>query len=219
MLTIRRVRPLALLVFTLASPLAFAAGDRGKTSPDEGFVLAAPKSFAAAVEAVARATGATPGQLQLGEVPLDQGRSFLVPARTAERLLAGSHATFRKAGFYLFRYERSYGIGGDKDHVGLLNTADRGAVIRRVGTSSKSHELTPEKLVAWLDALAKDEPFELAEVGEDFVAGTFVRAPKDPLAVAKRCAQLAPDLLGGRQTSIELLAAEIRDNRTLYLIW
>jgi hypothetical protein len=219
MLTIRRVRPLAVLALMLAVPLAVAAGDPGKTPPDDALVLAAPKSFAAAVDAVARATGAAPEKLQLGEVPLDQGRSFLVAARTAERLLAGSHATFRKAGFYLFRYERSYGIGGDKDHIGLLKTADRGAVIRRVGTSSKSHELTPEKLIAWLNALAKDEPFELAEVGADFVAGTFVRAPKDPLAVAKRCAQLAPDLLGGRQSSIELLAAEIRENRTLYLIW
>jgi hypothetical protein len=214
-------RALAVLACALAAPLALAGGDAkpAAATPASTIALSAPRTFAAAVEAVERATGAKGEKLQLGNVPLEKGRSFRVDAKTSERLLAGSHASFRKAGFYLFRQERSYGIAGDKDHLALLATRDRNEVIRRVGTSAPRQKLTTESLIAWLDALSKDEPFELAEVGVDYIAGTFERSPKDPLALAKRCVEIAPELVGGRTASIDLLAAEIRDNRTLYLIW
>ena len=115
-----------------------------------------------------------------------------VPGRTAERLLDGSHTAFRKAGLYLFRLERAFGLAGEKDPLVLLATADRNAVVRRVGTGSPRDGVTTEKVVAWLDALAKEEPFELTEVGTDYVAGRFEGTPKDPMSVAKRCAMPWP---------------------------
>lgn len=213
-------RTLALLAVSAlaAVPLASAARPPAPVRAD-AFALGAPKGLDAAVKAIEQATGVRSAELTLSGAPGAPGRSFQVDAHVAERLLAGSHSSFRKAGVYLFRYERSYGIAGDKDHLGLMATRDRDAVIRRVGTSSPDGKVTPDALIAWLNALEKDEPFELAEVGIDYVAGTFLRSPKDPAAVARRCVEIAPDLVGGRQTSVELLSAEIRDNRTLYLIW
>lgn len=204
---------LALATSALLAPgAARPAEDTRSRAP---IALAAPKDFASAVKAVEAATGAKGEKLRVGDVPLEEGRSFTVQPRVAERLLEGSHGTFRKVGLYLFRYERSYGLGGERDQLGLLKTADRNAVIRRVGTAGPARE----KVVAWLDELAKDEPFELWEVGADFVAGRFDRAPKDPMSVAKRCAEIAPDLVAGRASTLELLAREIRMNQTLYLIW
>jgi hypothetical protein len=181
--------------------------------------LAAPADFAAASAAVEQATGAKGEKLPFGEVPLAEGRSFAVEPAVAERLLQGSHVSFKKAGVYLFRYERSYGMAGEKDKLGLLKTADYRAVVRRVLTGGAHHGLTSEKVVAWLDGLAKDEPFDLFEVGPDYVAGRFDQTPKDPAAVARRCAEFAPDLVAGRASTLDLLAAEIKTNRTLYLIW
>ncbi len=183
--------------------------------------LAAPKDLGAAVAAIEAATGAKGGPIETasGKVPLAEGRGFAVDSAIAERLLAGSHATFRKAGLYLFRYERSFGVAGEKDRLAVLVGADRDAVIRRMGTSAAHHAVTPDRIVAWLDALAKEEPFELTEIGTDYVAGRFERTPKDPAAIARRCAELAPDLVAGRASTLELLTEEIRANRTLYLIW
>ncbi len=169
--------------------------------------------------AIESATGAKGGAIDAGKIPLSEGRSFELDGKIAERLLAGSHAAFRKAGLYLFRYERSFGVAGEKDKVALLATADRGAVIRRIGTASPKDGLTSDKIVSWLDALAKDEPFELWEIGVDYVAGKFERTPKDPAAIARRSAEFAPDLVAARASTLALLVEEIRVNRTLYLIW
>ncbi len=208
-----------------ASALLFcaSAAPAGEASTSSGapISLPAPKDFGAAVAAVESATGAKAAPLETaaGAVPASEGRAFQVDARLAERLLAGSHAAFRKAGLYLFRYERSFGMAGDKDTLALLAARDRTAVLRRVGTAGARRGVTTDKIVAWLDGLAKEEPFDLWEVGVDYVAGRFERTPKDPAAIARRSAEFAPDLVAGRASTLELLAEEIRANRTLYLIW
>ncbi len=204
----------------LAVALAFASAPFSAGAADP-IALGKPKSFDDAVAALERATGAKGEQAKLGgkAVPLEEGRAFPVDGAVAERLLAGSHATFREAGLYLFRLERSFGIAGEKDPVVLLRTADRNAVIRRVGTNGAKSGATTESIVAWLDALAKDEPFELTEVGVDYLAGRFLRAPKDPADIARRCAEIAPDLVAARASTLGLLVEEIRAAHTLYLIW
>jgi hypothetical protein len=213
------MRTIARLLLTAAGLLLVApsapSAEPGPTS--DPFALAAPMDFASAVALVERATGVRGDKL--ADVPLDQGRSFDLEPKVAARLLAGSHGTFLGAGLYLFRYERSYGMPGENDRVALLATTDRAVVVRRIGTAGAGQSPTTEEIVAWLDRLAKDEPFELWEIGTDYVAGRFARTPKDPAAVARRCAEIAPDLVGARASTVDLLAAEIRANRTLYLIW
>jgi hypothetical protein len=217
-MTPMRVGPIVTAAVILSASVALADSP---VPGGEAIALAAPKDFAAAVAAVERATGAKAAALETarGAAPLAEARSFGVDARTAERLLAGSHAAFRKAGFYLFRCERGFGMAGDKDKLALVATSDRGAVLRRMGTAGAGHGVTTERIVAWLDELAKQEPFELTEIGVDYVAGRFERTPKDPAGLARRSAELAPDLVAGRASTLALLAEEIRSNRSLYLIW
>jgi Domain of unknown function (DUF4253) len=184
-------------------------------------VLRAPKSFAAAVAMVEKATGvkADPFEAAKTPVPPSEGRSFALDSKIANRLLAGSHSPFRKAGFYLFRYERGFGLPGEHDRVGLLATADRDAVVRRMRTAEGRGGATTEGLIGWLRQVEKATPFELPEIGVDYVAGRFTRAPKDPEAMARRTTEIAPALVTGGDREVLLLAEEIRANRTLYLIW
>jgi hypothetical protein len=211
---------LALALAALGAPLAAGAAK----APAKGaapIVLAAPKDFAAAVRAVEKATGAKAADLELkgNPLPAEEGRSFRIEGHLATRLIDGSHAPFLKAGFYLFRLERSFGMGGGLDVIGLVKTTDRDALIRKVGTADPHKALTTDGLIAWLDALDKDEPFALNEIGVDYVAGRFAATPKDPAAVARRCAEIAPELVKGSGSAIDLLSEEIRSDRTLYLIW
>jgi hypothetical protein len=221
-----RVSALALIACACATtpPPSTSSAEVAGTRADrraDAIVLTAPEHFRAAVEAVEHATGVEGERIESAgpEIPLESGRSFAVDAKTAERLLAGSHTTFREAGLYLFRYQRSYGLPGEKDHIGLLATADPEVVIRQMGTAGPRRGIGPEQVIAWLRAMGEDEPFELSEIGTDYLAGTFAREPKDPSAVARRSIEIAPDLVGYRANNIELLAEEIRVNRTLYLIW
>jgi hypothetical protein len=183
--------------------------------------LAAPKSFAAAVAAVEKATGSKGADLELkgNPLPADEGRAFKIDGKVATRLVDGSHDAFLKAGLYLFRLERSFGMGGGLDTVALVKTTDRDALLRRVGTAAPQGTPSTDQIVAWLAALQQEEPFSLNEIGVDFVAGHFVTAPKDPAAVARRCAEMAPELIKGSGSGIDLLTEEIKVNRTLYLIW
>ncbi len=203
---------------TLSLPGAPLAAPATASGP---IVLAHPASFDAAVAAIEAATGAKGEPVELGgaPVPPDDGRAFAVDGVTAERVLRGSHATFREAGLYLFRLERSFGIAGEKDPLVLLRTADRDAVVRRVGTAGPKVGATTDKIVAWLDALQKDEPFDLTEIGVDYLSGRFARPVKDPAALARRCVELAPQLVAARASTLDLLVEEIRTERTLYLIW
>lgn len=207
----------------VAVALVAAAAPSARAAPPRGTPIALPRpaSFAAAIASIERETGVRGEQLsaELENIPLAEGRSFALEPRTAERLLSGSHATFLRAGLYLFRYERSFGLSGEKDRVGLLATADRRKVILRMGTEGPHRGVTGEQIAAWLDALEKDEPFELTEVGADYVAGRFARAPRDPVALARRAAAFAPDLVVGHKDPIDGLADLMGRNRTLYLIW
>jgi uncharacterized protein DUF4253 len=219
-------RHLAALVATLAvlcgaPAAAFADVPLPAARVADPIVLRAPKSFAAAVAAVEKATGVKPEVLRAakGPVPLSEGCSFPLDAKTANRLLAGSHATFLKAGVYLFRYERGFGLPGENDHVALLATRDRDAVLRRMGTAEGRGGATTEGLIGWLRQVGEETPFELSEIGPDYVAGRFTRDPKDPEAMARHTIGIAPALLAGGDREVLLLAEEIRANRTLYLIW
>lgn len=211
----------ALVAAALLALLPGAA--RAETPANEAtpIVLPAPKDFTAAVKLVEEAVGVKGGQIdnEGAPIPLSEGRAFAIDTRTAGRLLAGSHATFRKAGVYLFRYERSFGLGDDKDLVGLLATADPLAVIRRIGTAGPKRGVTNEQIVAWLRALEREEAFELYEIGPDYLSGHFERTPKNPEAIARRAAKIAPDLVAGHTNPIAGLTDLIGKHQTLYLIW
>jgi hypothetical protein len=207
-----------------ASPGAVRAGAPAKAaaaSPREALALGTPASLAASVMAIERATRTKGVRLhgRSGSVPVTEGRSFELDARTAGRLLAGSYESFREGGLFLFRHERSFGLGDDKDQVAVLATTDWRVVIRRMGTAGAVHGVTSERIVAWLEALHADEPFELTEVGIDYVAGRFASSPKDPAAVARRVAEFAPDLVRGHKDPIAGLADLIGREKVLYLIW
>jgi hypothetical protein len=211
-------RTLAALAGTLAVLAWPLASQSAEVKPAKApIALAAPKDFDAAVRAIEAATGATATKLR--DLPLADARSFAVAPDTAEALLEGSHQALKQAGVYLFRHERSFGMPGEKDQLGVMNTADWRAVVRRVGTAGPDRRPSSAEVAAWLDALWKDEPFDLREVGADYLAGRFDRAPKDPEAVAKRCAEFAPELVAGRASTLHLLVQEIATRGTLYLIW
>jgi Domain of unknown function (DUF4253) len=226
MTVIRRgsLRPLAVAAVAAASlavaPTARANAPRIPTR-GEIIVLAPPKTFHDAVTDIERITGTRGGAIQTraGRIPRAFGRSFRVDGKMAERLVYGSHANFRKAGFYLFRYERSFGLPGEKDCIGVLATGDADEVVRRMGTAGAKRKVTNRQIIDWLRETALEEPFELYEIGLDYLAGRFDRQPRDPVALARSAIRIAPDLVVGHTDPIAGLSDLFGKHRKLYLIW
>jgi hypothetical protein len=211
---------LAACLLVAAAGVARAEAPDGAT-PAQPIALETPPSLVAAVAAIERATGSKGARLhgRSASVPTAEGRTFEVDPKTAGRLLAGSREPFRKAGLFLFRHERGFGIADEKDQVAVLATTDWRAVVRRMGTAGASRGVTTERIVTWLEALHAEEPFEVSEVGVDYVAGRFLKAPKDPTAIARRVAEFAPDLVRGHKDPIAGLADLVGREQMLYLIW
>lgn len=158
-----------------------------------------------------------PGRCARGSIPGHEGRAFVLDGDLAERILAGSHLHFLESGVFLFRCERGAASGRRRDVLAIMPTQDPRVVIRRLGTGAPGRGVTPDEVVARVEALAAEVSFEVTEVGVDYVAGTFDSLPEDTRPLAERILAIAPALR--TITDAETLAAELARDGALYLWW
>lgn len=180
------------------------------------------KGYAEAVAALADVTGARPVALEPGtcartEIPEREARGFVLDGDLAERVLAGSHVEFLEGGVYLFRCERGHASGRRMDVLAVMDTTDPRVVIRRLGTGAPGRGVSPDDVVAFVEALALEVPLEVTEVGVDYVAAKLDGVPEDPLPLAERILAVAPSV--GRLVGASALAEELRLGGGVYLWW
>ena len=146
------------------------------------------------------------------------GVSFEVPPKKLESLIRKAHADFLRRGFYLFRCENNYGIGGAPDKVGLLPTRDKYDVIAAMETNGVNYDIGTAGIIAWLKDLEAEQPFMLTGIGFDHLEGHFTTTIKDRKALARRMYEFCPDIVQQGVGSLSKLADELR-NGTLYFWW
>ncbi len=99
-------------------------------------------------------------------------------------------------------------------------TTDPYAVLAACGTDGANYGLATQDIIAWLQEMAKKNPFRLTACGHDFVAGDFVGPVVGAARLAERMAEFCPDLLDGE--SIETpaqLAACLRRDQGFFFWW
>lgn len=196
--------------------LAMAAGCRKEP-------VVPPADFASAVAYLEKRTGARAGPLvgygpEDEEQPIPEGRSFDVEEAEADELLKDLHAPWKKAGLYLFRYDRSFGIGGQKDKVALLPTRDPYGILLKMGTNGTNYGKSTEDVIRFLRELEREVPFDLTEIGIDYVEGRFLESPRDPIGLAQRLYEFCPDIVE-QGVPMEDLPRILSHDRVLYLWW
>ncbi len=183
-----------------------------------------PADFPGAVKALESLAGVRAEQLvvidSLGFPVQTEGATFGIEAARADSLLAAAQGLFLERGFFLFRHEPNYGIGGKPDEIGLVPLADQFAVVKRVGTNGVNHDLSTENVVAWLRKLEGDAPFILTGIGYDHVEGRFL-SPIGPQAdaIAERLNAFCPDVVDQGTGSVRELANEIGRLNTFFCWW
>lgn len=186
--------------------------------PDFSKAAEDPK-FQQAVKDAAQLLGAPPQTMRTAEGPEAKGCiSFEVPQARIEAVLAQAHKDFLAQGFYLFRFDCKFGIGGDSDKVGLLPTTDKYAVMALMQTNGANYDISTTGVIAWMKELEAEQPFVLTGIGFDYMEGRFLTPVKDPQGLARRMYQFCPDIVDQGVGSLEELARELAKGN-LYFWW
>ena len=182
-----------------------------------------PAAFPDAVRALERLAGgkATPlvGTDSVGDSLRTEGFAVSVPSARAERLVSAAQPRFLEKGYYLFRSEQHFGIGGHADRVALFPRTDPYEILRLMGTNGWNYAIGPDSIVAWLKALERDHPFVLTGMGFDWVEGRFRSAIGDADALARRVYAFCPDVVDQGTETVEALAQELVASQRLYCWW
>lgn len=183
-----------------------------------------PVDFPGAVKALESLTGAHAEQLtvtdSLGFPARTNGASVGVQAGEVDALLLAAQPLFLEHGFFLFRHESNYGIGGEADEVGLVPLRDQLDVVQLVGTNGANFDITTDSVVAWLRGLHSESPIILTGIGDDHIEGRFVRpVGADAEVLAERVHAFCPDVVDQGTGSVKELANEIARLNTFYCWW
>ena len=182
-----------------------------------------PAAFPDAVRALERLAGgkATPlvGTDSVGDSLRTEGFAVSVPSARAERLVSAAQPRFLEKGYYLFRSEQHFGLGGHADRVALFPRSDPYEILRLMGTNGWNYAIGPDSIVAWLKALERDHPFVLTGMGFDWVEGRFRSAIRDANALARQLYAFCPDVVSQGTETVEALAQELVASQRLYCWW
>jgi len=182
-----------------------------------------PAAFPDAVRALERLAGgkATPlvGTDSVGDSLRTEGFAVSVPSARAERLVSAAQPRFLEKGYYLFRSEQHFGLGGHADRVALFPRSDPYEILRLMGTNGWNYAIGPDSIVAWLKALERDHPFVLTGMGFDWVEGRFRSAIRDANALARQLYAFCPDVVSQGTETVEALAQELVASQGLYCWW
>jgi len=112
-----------------------------------------------------------------------------------------------------------FGIRDLPDSLALYPSTEPYAILRLVGTNGANYDIGPDSIVAWLEALRRDQPFVLTGIGFDWLEGRFTTPLADPDGLARRFNAFCPDIVTQGTGTVEGLARELRRSSQLYCWW
>jgi hypothetical protein len=123
----------------------------------------------------------------------------------------------RKAGCHLVLAE-PWAPGQDAALV-LFPTDNKLAVVAAVGTEGANYGVQTPNVVAWLDILDRESPFQLVFCNHESVGGSFLAPVKGAKELAERMIEFCPSILDEGPEDAEQLAREIKKRRSFVLRW
>lgn len=140
-----------------------------------------------------------------------------VPADKASALMDAIHRDYSAA--MPFVIEKNYGKEGKPDKVAVVASMDKFALVSALRTGGRKDAARTGEVVKALRAIDARAKIVITGAGRDFVQFTFLDEPRDWAALARLCAEAAPNILAYGAENLAQLEKEMRQLRGAILWW
>lgn len=111
-------------------------------------------------------------------------------------------------------------MSGETAELVLFPTADKFAVAAVVGTEGANHGVGNAALIAWLQLLDDEIPFQLHLCNHEAISGAFTKPVKSAKELANRIIEFCPSILDDDGVAdAETLAAVLKKRKSFFLRW
>ncbi|MES2132994.1 MAG: DUF4253 domain-containing protein [Bacteroidota bacterium] len=140
------------------------------------------------------------------------------PART-ETLMNELQANFKAKGYFLFKVEQNFGIGGNKDVMAILKTTDQYEVIKQIKTDGINYNIDTDSLIKIVKQFDSKYSLSLTGTSGDWCEFKINKEPADWMVFAKEAYAVCPDIVDQGTGTVEALADELKKSKKLYFWW
>ncbi|MBW8688112.1 DUF4253 domain-containing protein [Chitinophaga rhizophila] len=131
-----------------------------------------------------------------------------------ERLRAG----LRQQGYLLFKSEENFGTAPDR--YAILRTRDQLDIVRFRATNGFNYDISNDSILTKLQEWRRQQSFEITGADTDWIEIHLDQLnPSEALAFAGQVYEFCPDLSEHGAGTVENLAAELLDTKSIFLWW
>lgn len=154
-----------------------------------------------------------------GEVPDLVGISFTAQSVLANDLCVRYQEDMQNLGLYIFVADQNFGIDNDPDKVAIVHAQDQFEVLRRRQTDGINYDIDNDSVISIIRTFDAKYELTLTGAGLDWCQFTIGKEPSDWDAMAEEVYEVCPDVVDQGTGTVEDLASELKENKTLYLWW
>ena len=147
------------------------------------------------------------------------GLVFKETPEHTETLMNELQAGFKAKGYFLFKVEQNFGIGGNKDVMAILKTTDQYEVIKKIKTDGINYDIDTDSLIKIVKQFDSKYSLSLTGTSGDWCEFKINKEPADWMVFAKEAYAVCPDIVDQGTGTVEALADELKRNKKLYFWW
>jgi len=126
---------------------------------------------------------------------------------------------FRANGYSIFLLENNFNIDNEPDHIGVLKTTDKYAVLKQIVTNGINYDIDNDSLISIIKSFDKKYALELIGASGDWCEFIIHNENTDWMQLAKEAYKVCPDIVDQGAGTIKELAEEMKRTGRLYFWW
>ena len=153
---------------------------------------------------------------QDGQVVPVAGLTVALPEAQARRAVSALREALGP-GYVVFQSAQNFGSAPDR--VAVLRSTDPFDPLRTMATNGTNYDIHTDSIITRLADWDRRYGLTIVGAGLDWVEAELVRPPPDWVAFAREVYEFCPDIVDQGTETVEALAEEMKESRTVYLWW
>lgn len=148
-----------------------------------------------------------------------EGIMFEASSSDASSLCDQYWKRFNDKGHSIYVFEQNFGIDNEKDKVAIVNTADKYEILRETATDGINYDIDNDSVISIIKTFDAKYELTLTGAGLDWCQFSIGKEPTNWNVMAKEVYEVCPDVVDQGTGTVEDLAKELEEFKTLYLWW